>query len=654
MDPLTFAALQGAAGAGKESTYVDDVFSTHLYEGTNSTHSITNGIDLSGKGGLTWLKIRTSTNDNHLLYDTERGATKQLITNSQGTETGETRFSSFNSNGFTITTNDNEINNSSYDYTSWSFRKAPGFFDVVKYTGDGSANQSIAHSLGSTPGMIIVKNLDANSDWYVWHSSLSFSYQDYLKLNSDAAKNSVASGSFDSTIWAGNDPTSTVFTVGSSLTNTNSQNYIAYIFANNDASFGENEDQSIIKHGTFTSGAFTTIVNINLGWEPQFFLVKKTGASGDWWMIDTMRGFCSEAGTGPQNKVLRAQSNSTEGNEEYWKPTPTGISGFPSGNSENYIYMAIRRPFKPSTVGTEVLAMDTKTIKSENTPSYAANFPVDLMLRRNNIGTGDTFEFCTRLTNGLWYANSSNAEGNAGSSFLEAFAFNNGWGADTGTDSSDYGWMLKRTPGFFDIMTYTGTGSNQTLNHNLEATPEMVFVKKRSNTSLAQVYHTSQGTARCPAFKTDPFYSSSTRWGSTWSSTQWSVKTDSDVNASVETYVAYLFATLPGVSKVGSYSGTGASQDINCGFTSSARFILIKRADTETQGTAPDRTNWYFWDSLRGIVLNGNDPWLAWNETDAQVTNTDYIDPLSTGFTVKNTDGGLNAIGGTYIFLAIA
>jgi hypothetical protein len=110
---------------------------------------------------------------------------------------------------------------------------------------------------------------------------------------------------------------------------------------------------------------------------------------------------------------------------------------------------------------------------------------------------------------------------------------------------------------------------------------------------------------------------------------------------------------LPGISKVGSYSGTGSSQDINCGFTNGARFVLIKRADSEVQGTAPARTNWYVWDSSRGIV-SGNDPWIALNETDGQVTGNDWIDPLSTGFTVVNTDSGLNASGGTYIFLAIA
>ena len=77
-----------------------------------------------------------------------------------------------------------------------------------------------------------------------------------------------------------------------------------------------------------------------------------------------------------------------------------------------------------------------------------------------------------------------------------------------------------------------------------------------------------------------------------------------------------------------------------------------KRTDTEIAGVAG--TNWYYWDSVRGIVA-GNDPYMMINRTEAQVTNTDYIDPLNAGFTVTaSASASLNASGGTYLFLAIA
>jgi hypothetical protein len=110
--------------------------------------------------------------------------------------------------------------------------------------------------------------------------------------------------------------------------------------------------------------------------------------------------------------------------------------------------------------------------------------------------------------------------------------------------------------------------------------------------------------------------------------------------------IAYLFATVAGISKVGSYTGTGNDLNVDCGFSTGARFILIKRKDASG--------DWYVWDSLRGIVV-GNDPYLLLNTTAAQVTNTDYIDPLASGFTVTSSaPAALNASGGTYLFYAIA
>jgi hypothetical protein len=80
-------------------------------------------------------------------------------------------------------------------------------------------------------------------------------------------------------------------------------------------------------------------------------------------------------------------------------------------------------------------------------------------------------------------------------------------------------------------------------------------------------------------------------------------------SATGSTYVMYLFASVPGVSKVGTYTGNGSSQTINCAFTTGARFVLIKR--TNVAG------DWYVWDSARGIVA-GNDPYLLLNSAAAE------------------------------------
>jgi len=130
------------AGLPEEPKYIEEVFSTYLYSGNSTARSIDNGVNLS-KGGMTWIKSRNNTIDN-FLTDTEQGTSKRIRSNSgQAAATGLTdTLTSFNDNGFSLGTDGLwEVNHSSYTYSSWSFRKAKGFFDVVKYngsdTGDG-------------------------------------------------------------------------------------------------------------------------------------------------------------------------------------------------------------------------------------------------------------------------------------------------------------------------------------------------------------------------------------------------------------------------------------------------------------------------------------------------------------------------------------
>jgi hypothetical protein len=145
---------------------------------------------------------------------------------------------------------------------------------------------------------------------------------------------------------------------------------------------------------------------------------------------------------------------------------------------------------------------------------------------------------------------------------------------------------------------------------------------------------------------TSILYSSSTILTSQPTSTSIPFGGYTDVNDTGLTYVAYLFATCAGVSKVGTYTGTGTSLQIDCGFTGGARFVLIKRTDSTG--------DWYVWDTARGIVA-GNDPHLSLNTTVAEVTTDDTIDTDNSGFIVNQLAAtNVNVTSATYIFLAIA
>jgi hypothetical protein len=200
-----------------------------------------------------------------------------------------------------------------------------------------------------------------------------------------------------------------------------------------------------------------------------------------------------------------------------------------------------------------------------------------------------------------------------------------------------------------DVVCYTGTGVARTVNHSLGVVPEMMIVKGRSTSIYSWVvYAAPLGSTKVLLLNTtNAGITENAYFNSTApTSSVFTVNTAGATNENSSTYVSYLFASVPGVSKVGSYTGTGALQTINCAFTSGARFVLIKRTDSTG--------DWYVWDSTRGIVA-GNDPYLLLNSTAAEVTGTNYVDTDTTGFKVTAAaPAGINASGGNYIFLAIA
>ena len=163
--------LLGSAPASE--TYVDDVFSNYVWKGTGSSRAIDNGINFSSKGGMVWIKKREggSISQNSAVFDTERtagnGNPEYLNTNTTAVQDNSSSlFTGWNSDGFDLGSSD--LTNGNYSnptYGSWSFRKSSGFFDVVTYTGNGS-NRTIAHSLGSVPGCIMVMCTNSGASIY--------------------------------------------------------------------------------------------------------------------------------------------------------------------------------------------------------------------------------------------------------------------------------------------------------------------------------------------------------------------------------------------------------------------------------------------------------------------------------------------------------
>ena len=318
---------------GAETTGVASTFSTTLYTGTATARTITNGLDLAGDGGMTWLKARSSTGHNHLA-DTERGGNKWLYSNlTQGQDT-VAYIPSFNSDGFDLNTSA-AINASGTTYVSWTFKKQTKFFDVVTYAGDGVSGRQIAHNLGSAPGIIMIKRTNATDDWSVFHKDAG----GILELNNTGAAGSGAGIYTDAA-----EQTSTVFRVfNNTTTNASGSTYVAYLFADNTA------PDSLIKCGNYTGNGSATGPVVNLGWEPQWLLIKNATAYG-WIIVDVIRGWSAA----PSANVLFANTTAAEDPAgTRVKPTSTGFeilsSGFDYNRSgDNFIYMAIRAEETPT------------------------------------------------------------------------------------------------------------------------------------------------------------------------------------------------------------------------------------------------------------------------------------------------------------------
>ena len=260
------------------SAFVDGLFSNYLYTGNGAVLDVTNNVDLT-KGGLVWIKNRETTGT-HLLWSSEN--TGNLNSTNTDALNNTSLQPTFNNDGFTFPSSDwVSLNENNDTFVSWTFREQPKFFDIVKYSGNGSA-QTLSHNLGSTPGMMLVKRTDSAGNFRIFHRSLG----ETKALTLASTGGEATSSSY----WNDTAPTSTQFTIGTDLSDSGTNNFTAFLFAHNndDGGFGEPGDQDIIKCGSVTadsSGNFTE----SLGFEPQFILFKATDQTEGWEIFDGMR-----------------------------------------------------------------------------------------------------------------------------------------------------------------------------------------------------------------------------------------------------------------------------------------------------------------------------------------------------------------------------
>ena len=656
--------------AGGDKKYLDEVFSTVLYDGTGASHQITNDIDLSGEGGLVWLSGREGygTPINNRWYNTESGVTKSLSSVSTAAEeTGLSNHISFNSDGFTLGTGNNGIMNSSGGsgtrYVSYTFRKCEKFFDIVKYSGNGGNNRSIDHDLNCTVGCIMVKRLDATQDWIIYHrGNTKNAAGSAVDPESQILKFTTDDTETETSAWANTEPTSSVFYVSNFAgTNASGGEYIAYLFAHNDGDgeFGNNRNADIIKCGSY-DGNSSPPNDVDLGFQPQFIIQKNstTDTSGTWNTLDTVRGIR----TNGYDAYIRANNNNDETySSDFIDVLSDGFSLTDSGGNTNtsgrrYIYIAIRKfdgvagRILGNSDATKVFATTTGT-SSATIPNFVTNFPVDWFFMKKPAATSDWYTYIRhRSTTELQLNSGANAGGAAD------YTFDSSSGFGKGQDNSTWqGWAWRSWAGF-DQVAYTGTGSSQDIAHGLGRKPEMIIFKRTSGGSGYKdwlVMHAGHNLGvNGYTYRSYLSYSdnasaagvSASYWGEP-SATTFNVKTLSDLNESGSYFNAYLFASVSGVTKCGYWEGNGSASGptITTGF--SPRFLMYKK-------TTNTGDFWQMLDTTRGLG-SGDDKPLEIAQTGAQTT-INLVTPSATGFQIVSDDNSINADGAKYIYYAHA
>jgi len=419
--------------------------------------------------------------------------------------------------------------------------------------------------------------------------------------------------------------------------------------------FGDAEDQNVIKCGSYVGNGSSTGPEINLGFEPQWILIKNT-AGANWAMFDSMRGIT----TGGNDGLLYPSGTWEEDQLDFIDLTSTGFKVTNSdatinGNGNTIIYMCIRRPDgyvgKPPELGTGVFAMD---VANGSTPSFISNFPVDWALLRMPA-TANNWSSSARLSPADLQPDNANSEDTSINVVFKK-DHNNGWAVNR--TSPRLSWMWKRHAGF-DVVAYKGGGASsapRSIPHSLSKPPEMIWTKNRDSSVNWVVWHkdlNGGGNNAVSYYLNLNLNNGQTSNGDIYggangvlpTSTHYTTGGNNQINESGSDFLAMLFSSVSGISSVGSYSGQNSNKTITLGFQ--PRFFIAKSL---SGGAGND---WALYDSERGISGSSTQR-IYLNSSSAQSSGFFINSVSSTGITLRGNISDTNQSGVDYVYYAHA
>ena len=668
----------GGAWRDLQSENIPPINSEHfnvvLYTGNGSTQSIT-GVGF--QPDFVWVKARDRAGEWHMLSDSTRGTNSQLFSNAQNPQdTKSTVITSFDSDGFTVGS-DNLVNFSGDDYVAWCWKAGGGTtssntdgsitstvqantkagFSIVKWTGTG-AQGTIGHGLSAAPELIFSKRLDSANNWNVYQKDLSLShstYPDWLYLNLDSSQQNSGSSANHPYYQA---PSSTLIyqnTGTSESSNVNGGEYISYCFAS---------VAGYSKIGSYTGNGLTNGPIVNTGFEPAYVMIKRTDSIDDWIVVDNKRNTVNS-----RYNYLMPNSDAVENGSASGTVNPlvnfltngfqiAATWGAVNNNGSPYIYIAFA-----SDASTAPALPDSFTNKLYTGNGAQRNIETGFkpgMVWWKSIASGDhnigdvvqgagnfirpnsTIAQYAAVDQILSYNDTSYTIGTGNDGNQNGYDFVSWtWKANIiptiNTDGTIQSLVSANQAAGFSIVKYTGTGANATVGHGLSSAPNCIITKRLDAIEGWLVWFSSLPASNYMYLNSSGIGGTDTNAYKTISSTTNQIGSDGTVNASGGEYISYVFHSVSGFSKMGTYTGTGATHAIT-GVGFQPDWIMGK----ETDGV----DSWEMVDSARGInkmvYANGNN---------AEVTNTNFTSFDSDGFTLSSATS-INQSGQTYIYMA--
>jgi len=664
--------------------YIEDVFTQTDYMGNGSSgHVINQGFDYTTDGGMALIKSITN-NRGGIIVSTESGglngdgSSKVLHLHMGNGYKNETGSITLTSTGITYG-DGGAYWNEGHGFSIASFKKAPGFFDIVQFSGNSTA-RAISHNLGTVPGMIWLKRTSGAGDvgdFWVYHKQVTSNPNQYFSLRYNTARQTDSPN-----LWDVSQMTTSSFGLGTNAkTNGTGNDYIAFLFSDgDDQTWGPNQDERIIRCGSYTGNGSTnedSPKSSGVGFEVSWHLnkpVNMTGGTTDWTILSDMVGYGSRISTNRKGWYTNSE-NAVFSNQYYGYNSITGPQMWETNvnvSSQEYFYLSIRRMGqKPITTAAEafykVAAISSSTVPPGNfrlpTAWINANRKAGFLFEKRENSSND-YQWGARLNGGKsWTSDSDNGHGTN-----SQFQFG-GMGNIKDYDTNHKGSMWPRVKGYFDVQEFEGKNQTITVDHDLGVVPDMIWIKcGAANLMVSSPSIDNNGVSWTSCMNIGALSGSGSmnqsrqdELGYGWhngvapTATTITLKGSTDanqykwsngINSSPPNLNAmYLFKTIPGISKVGrvACTGSGGGVGVNCGFTNGVAFLIVKRVNGGGGGTS----DWWCTTSLGASSsymgrLNMDNYW----DTSSRILSNG-----TSGFRLK---GDMNYSGSSYWYYAVA